>query len=708
MRTLLVKIFLFIFLLYSELVYSQNNKEEKAIYPLHVWIQNKGEYVPVLNQKQLMESLDSQTLDSILSPKKLWTIRNSDEQDRKIYDHLEYFYEEWYIKRLPLLIWSDKLRNIANGDILTHYKNYYKPRSFLDEKKTLKQRELISFTNQYNYTPAEKLNLFLFLLQNNISDKNLLTLWKAWEIDKYPIVYIEDSKKYINNFFETMDVLGLKDMEKQNLINWFKKENQFIITSVLHQAVQHNKSLIFNEIIKNNLVDINLKNYLEQTALHIATDKEWSEGKNYVNTLLEYPKIKINIQDFIGWTPFSYIIHNSRNNSFSGVREFLEQNKNRLELNFLDKNRRNLVLLAGERGLPNVAHYLYKKAGVPWPDKVSSLNIYINLNYAPIWFQYQTDLHLNHLAGFLYDSISIKRGEINILNTEENAKYHILLNVVQNILEQTEKTRHNVIMSLLSNNVKKEWSKELQQKGRVNFLESVVKAIYKGDTLMLEQLLSSTNEKDINRFLYSQESTIDDDTLRPLLKELPFWSHNRLILKKSTKTISMEIGSFLSEAVRANQPKVVELLLKKGANPVSARNHSIIGNDIITAILSVVFFYNNEKAIKEHKSIVEMLINHPSVTKDFLNKEALPQLNYADLAAITGHLPALKAMYKKGARISNDFIWNGNMSVEQVVIFSELMEMAKFLYQEKIKEAKTPEDKKMFEDQLNNCQKVFH
>ena len=703
-----MRIFLFIFLLCSELAYSQNNKEEKLIYPLHVLMKKKGNYVPILNQKQYMESLNSQVLDSILSPKKLWSIQNSEKQKIKVYEYRDQFYEEWYIKRLPLLIWSDKLRNIANRDILIYYKNYYKLHNLLDEKKTLKQRGLISFTNQYNYTSAEKLNLFLFLLHNNISDKNLLTLWKAWEIDKYPIVYIKDSKKYINNFFETMDVLGLKDMKKQNLINWFNKENQFIITSVLHQAVRHNKSLIFNEIIKNNLVDINLKNYLEQTALHIATDKEWSEGKSYIDTLLKKPNILINIQDFKGWAPFSYIVYNSRNNSFSGVIEFLKQNENRVKLDLLDKDRKNLILLAGERGLPKVADYLYEQAGAPWPDKVSLSNTYIDSNYTSTFFQYQTDLNLDHLVGFLYDSTDVKEGKFNILNTEENAKYHILLDIVQNILEQTETARHNVIMSFLSHNIEKEWSEELRQTGEIDFLASVVKAIYKGDTLMLDQLLSSTNKKDINKFLFYQQFNITDDRLKPILKELPFWNHNYLIQKKSTKDISIEVSSFLSEAVRANQPKVVEFLLKKGANPVSTRNNSIIGNDIMTAILSVVFFYDNEKAIKDHKSIVNMLINHPSVTKDFLNKEVLPQLNYADLAAVRGHLPALKAMYKKGARVSDGFIWNGNMSIDQAVVFSEFLEMAKFLYQEKIKEAKTPEDKKMFEDQLNNCQKVFH
>ena len=713
MKTLLVRTFLFIFLVYSHIVYSQD--QEKLTYPLHVLIQDKGNYVPVLNQKKYMEGLDLKVLNSILSPKELWAIKNDAEKDKGAYEYFNFFYEEWYIKQLPIIVFEYKIMDMLDDITIKKIRKNKNSREYLSKydeqlyhimsnENILKPEELISFAQRYKYTPAEKLNLFLFLLHHSALDKNLLTVWNTWKIGDYPIVYVGDNKRYMEYILETTQSF-YPGITREHLSDWLNEVDKAAVTSVLHEAVRHNRKPIFNEIIKSNSVDINSKDYLEQTALHIAADKKWDQAKDYINTLLKYPKIKINMQDFKRWTPFSYILSKSQNHLFPGVIDFLEKNKNLVELNFLDRDRRNLVLLAGELGLPNIADYLHKEMGVPWPEKVSLSNTYIDFDYSSIQFRYQTNLDISNLDIFFYDA---ENKLLQILQTDLNQKYVMFFNISKALLEEAEETRHSVIMSLLSNNIEEEWSEALQEANKIPFLGKVVKAIYKGDIKTLDYLLSSMNKKDINNFLYYQKFNLSDHKLKSILTELPFWNKKSFIQEESIETIYMEVDSYLSEAIRANQPEVVEFLLKKGANPIFPKKNSIIGNDIMTAILSVVFFFDNEKALADHKSIVKRLIEHPSVTKDFLNKEALPGLNYADFAAIRGHLPALKAMYKKGARVSNGSIWGGNMPIETAVMFSDFIKTAQFLLKHKMKEAKTKKDKEILEDSFNLCQKVFH
>ena len=674
--------------------------------PLSILIQlDNNQYTVVSDSEQYMKGIDEQVLDSILSIEETRSFLKEHTSRQEGYRYIQLFYQ-WYFTKLPVLILQGKGLFEESDTIIkpVEGKDFSKVGFLFNPNKPVTAKRLIDFANYYEYDYFEKFNLFLFALYRNISEEELLILLERWNIKSNIGVYVRDYKDYIDLFLERFG----KDKEKvRSALN----QLTLPVTSVLHELVEANRALLFHRMLEYPLINVNIRNYLSQTVSHTIFIKEWKIGQTYIPALSKHPKVSFNIPDFQGWTLIFYAVAKSDDISFPEV-EYLFEQKDRLNLELLDDNRRTLTLLAAELNKPNLSRFLHEN-GVPLPKKVSLFNSYITEDFRAVWFRYNLSLDLDRLT-HLFDARSetpsfadFKQMDVNQIRPEAkettwaHLKYYFLFQLLQDSLSAEESTRHKSISSLLFDET---------SNGENRDVKKIIRAVYRGD-------ISA-----INKVFTDNPQTIEMLKIPLLGTQFYFeeyWSqrtiHEFNLLNRMNATIPSQLGqslsffssmgSFLSEAIRANQPEVVQYLLSQGADPTINERGFVVRNSIMVAILIGELLYKHEQHYKDHMRIVDMLINHPSVTESFLNSEVMPGINYADLAALKGHLHALKQMYKKGVSISTKALWNTSVSIETFSFTSNLLLQTKFILEEQLK--KDPNNKKL-QRNLVVCERAFH
>ena len=180
---------------------------------------------------------------------------------------------------------------------------------------------------------------------------------------------------------------------------------------------------------------------------------------------------------------------------------------------------------------------------------------------------------------------------------------------------------------------------------------------------------------------------------------------DKQILEK-VEPVYFEVGTFLGEAIRANSVEAVSLLLDLGVDPTQSIINITLKNAVIAAILNGRMLHEYPDRYAQYLVILEKIMNHPSVTRTFLNQNVFPGINYADLAALEGNLQALKWIYKKGASVSQKTLWSSRLTMEMLSYQRDFMNQTVFLLEEKLKERDT-EDRST-RDFLSMCRGAFH
>ena len=156
---------------------------------------------------------------------------------------------------------------------------------------------------------------------------------------------------------------------------------------------------------------------------------------------------------------------------------------------------------------------------------------------------------------------------------------------------------------------------------------------------------------------------------------------------KKSLSFYTSVGSFLDTAIRANQSDSVRFFLSEGADPTMNRPNILLRNSILTAILIGDLFLPDSQNRREHLRIIDLLMNHPSVNKDFLNQEIIPDLTYPDLTLFKGHLPILNKMYKKGVKVhKKNYLWDTKVLVRDIAFALGFFKTAEFVFQDQVKE----------------------
>ncbi|MDE0119030.1 MAG: hypothetical protein OXM55_03360 [Bdellovibrionales bacterium] len=670
---------------------------------------DSGDHVEIAYSQKYINTLETKVVESILSPKQIWAIakRNSKiESDNRYL----YLFHQWYLTNLPIIILYHKLKKEGKegaSDIVKVIENPVGAEFLFDHKGSFTSEQMLALASRYNYDYFEKLNLFLFALHRNIPEGDLLKLFKAWGIHNNIAVYIKNYIIYIDHFFETLSLT--QESEKTYIRRLFRKSNQ-PVTSVLHESVYSQRRILFQVVIEDDKIDANIQDYLLQTVLHKVAQLESSNARFFLYTLLSRPHIYVNIRDFQNRTAIFYAVAHSSDEHFPVVERFLRHDG--VVLDVVDSHRKTLTLLAAERGMPRLAQILHKR-GAPLPTSVSVDNSFLLPGYQAVWFKYKRSLSVENLAHIFNadtEAVSFTKFQADIVKRRTvdvemwyPLRYYFLLQFLQNFLHREEKELAYYITSLLFDN---------RISPKTHSASRAIKAIYEGDTAAFRKEFSEQkNEMEwlgapfFNiRYSVNQNSfpakIISDFNIVERLK-LRRFEH----VDKGLWAFYMGSGSFLSEAVRSVQRESVLFLLEQGVDPTVDRPGFILKDNIMLVILMHRLVYQHKSVNENYLRIVDLLMSHPHVTKDFLEREVIPGINYVDLAVIEGNLPMVKQMYKKGARNSNFGLWNTNVSPEISSLSSYFFKTSEFVLKEKIKDEPNSE---FLQEQLRLCRRAFH
>ena len=678
--------------------------------PLDVFIQNfSGDRTPVADPVQYVKSLPRSVSKTILSQKEMWEILQTRQlSEGKSYDLYKKFYD-WYYIQLPFVTIANK-----NGYIgYSRFSDFIGSSEFSEisfifgSSNELRAKELIAFAEIYDYTASEKLNLFLFVLGKGMSTKELVKLFYRWNIEKNMIVRATDYKEYMGVFLDYIRSSSMP-VNRKDVLALFSIE-KMAVTSVLHESFNADNLAFFNRMLQNPNTDINVQNYLLQTVLHKVSDSPWERSAPYAHALFERPYLKLNIVDFQGWSPVFYIVSYSSGVDSAGIKLFWRR-KSELDMSIQDHNLRTLPLLAAEMGMPNLAQFLHRQ-GAPLPNRVSLVNSYIENDYRAVWFEYRDQFELSKIAD-IFDAeerrpsisdfnVLYSGGSISADTHWNQFKYYFLFHLLDNILDRDETIRHSYLTKLLFG--------ERTNIGEAGTMLQLVQALHQ-DFDRFQRLFSRVQNKSalFSQNVFNMENFIErNDDKKTILRFNLLERANINFIPQSDGELFFYTGvsSLLSEAVRANRVEGVRLLMEAGADPTFDEKNFIVRNSIVTAILMGSLLYKYKQLYKEHLRILDILMDHPFVTRDFLNQKVIPGINYADLAALTGHLPALKKMYRKGVTVSRKPLLGSVLHIESIVVQFDFLRTAEFILDNKIKtDRKSWQLKKV----LRLCRDVFH
>ncbi|MYE07508.1 MAG: hypothetical protein F4X95_01980 [Oligoflexia bacterium] len=672
---------------------------------------DSGDRIEVDNSQEYISTLKTNVADSILSPKQVWAIAKKDSKKESDYRYLRLFYQ-WYMTELPIIIFDRKSKTERTenvSDTLKMVGSIEGAEFLFDHKAAFTSEQMIALASRYNYTYFEKLNLFLFALYRDISEEELLKLFKSWGIYENIAVYIKDYSTYLENFFEKLKFSVTQKSEKKYIRRLLRKSDQ-PITSVLHESVYSQRRSLFTTVIEDDKIDVNIQDYLLQTVLHKVAHVEWSKSSFFLYTLLDNPRVYVNIRDFQNRTAIFYAVMHSQDAHFPAVEKFLSHDG--LVLDIVDSQRKPLTLVAAELGMPFLAQVLHEH-GAPLPTQVSLENSFLLPDYQAVWFKYKRDLSLDKLAHIFNadtEALSFTEFQTGMTGRKnvdarvwEQFQYYFLLQFLLNFLHHEEGERSGYIMSLLFDN---------KMSAETRSTAQAIRAIYEGDAATFRRVFSEQKNKiEWLRTPFLNIKYHISQVGFPAKIISGFSIVERFNIKQFEHVhgdwwnFYMGNGSFLSEAIRSVQEEIVLFLLGRGVDPTVDRPGFILKDSIMLAILMNNLVYKNKGVYEKYLRIVELLMSHPNVTKDFLEREVVPGINYVDLAVIEGNLPMVQRMYKKGARNSDSRLWNTNVSVEIAAMSSSFFKTAEFVLKERIKDDPNSE---FLEAQLRSCRRAFH
>ena len=648
-----------------------------------------------------LKFLDSHVLDSLLSPKELWEVQKQRAVTIANIQIITHFYN-WYFSHLPSLIPAYKKNQqgsarVISEEDLSEVNFLFKPNA------PVSAQNIIRIAKKYNYTTAEKLNLFFVSLHKNISDKELLKVLKAWKITTNKAVYISDYSLYLNNFFQ--QYLPVNEETKQHTLSVLQT-HKAPLTSLLHEFFNANRKALFKAGLQKSQKTVNLSNYLSQTVGHLATFTNWSKGEFYLSLLVQHPFIDWNKKDFKGRTPLFYAVFGSEDHFFPGVKLLLKQPG--IKLDVLDDDRKSPAFISREINKPNIAQFLHTN-GVPWTSYFSLQNSYMDEKYNIIRVDYQATIDLNNLVRpFNWNPLRPSWKDFNTMDVEainlpsheiwNQFQYYFLLNVLLSMLQQEEIARHKHIVSLL-----------LDEGNKKDKVGQWIRAIYRGDKTQLKKLFSDQDSSFLQKPLfyiqhdlikpYNQSALLQFNLLERAKVQGYFKDQNKL-------SFYMPVSSLLDEAIRANQIESVYFFLSEGVDPTQNRPNILIRNSLMTALLVGDLLLTDPNNHKEHLKTLDLLMSHPLVNKDFLNQEIIPGLTYPALAGLKGHLPALKKAYEKGAKVSKDTIlWDTGMLIRDIIFTLGFFKTAEFIFKDYLKENAQDTNIK---NHFKACQMAFH
>ena len=132
---------------------------------------------------------------------------------------------------------------------------------------------------------------------------------------------------------------------------------------------------------KKTYIDINARDNLQNTALHIAAERG---HERIVKLLLRHPKIEINAKNQLGWTALSKA-------TFSGHRNIIRQliSHSDLEVSLVDQNRQTALHWAASAGRFDMVQILVNEFKINInitnrPDKQTAYDIAHALGYTEI------------------------------------------------------------------------------------------------------------------------------------------------------------------------------------------------------------------------------------------------------------------------------------------------------------------------------------
>ena len=672
--------------------------------PLSVVIESPSqEPVFVPNPEGYLKSLGKHILPSVLSPQELWDVRKSQTITKQKIQKI-YHFRDWFLTQLPALVPAHKRVQKDDLDVISEESFQQMAFLFQTEGPILAQ-DIITLAESYPYTEPEKLNLFLMALYKNISDEELLKILEKWQITENKAVYLQDYRVYFNNFFQVYMGSALTEETKQQTLS-ILKEHKPPLTSLLHEAFNANRIRVFSYLLQNTQENINILNYVSQNIGHIVSSAPWTKGSAYLPLLLSHPHINWNQQDFRGWTPLFYAVLSSTDYSFPSVKLLLKQPQ--LNLDIVDHDRKSLLLISVETGKPHIAQFLHEN-GMPMPTYVNLQNSYMDQNFNIIKIEYKTMINLNNLVQPLnwfnhrpsfVDFQSIDISQVNLPPQEiwGQFKYYFLLHTLLSILQQEESHRHHYIMPFL-----------LERNDKNSWIGQWIRAIYRGDHVKLTRLLSERDRSILEAPLFHVQHEVTHPYYQQALLSFNLLQKTKEhgISPESSKIIfELSVGSFLDEAIRANQPNSVRFFLSEGVDPTLNRADILLRNSIITAMLIGDLFLPDPDSQKEHLRIMDLLMNHPSVDRGFLRKEVIPGLTYPDLASFKGHLPLLKQMSKKGATVSKEgLLWDTKIALRNMAFAFGFLKTAEFVLKEQVQS--DPENLEL-KRELQVCQRAFH
>lgn len=699
-------VFAFFYLSLSLYTYADN----EFLPPLSAVMEDKDRPQNVIDSPDYVFQLDESLRQSIQSPRQLWHDFNSRSLDDRTYEYLAQW-ERWYLEELPILILTEKDSKIESDSITAVSKEAIERGFFLFYNSPFDAQAMIDLANRYSYNRAEKLNLFLAALNRNISEKELLKVMAAWNILDHITVSVQEYEFYLSHFFNNEIPEDMREVISARI-----RRLKSPITTVLHQIMRWGKITLFNHMMEQPKWDVNAPNYLLRTGLHESSDQEWSRGGPYVIALLEHPEIDINARDVYGQSPIFPAIRNSEPNSFTMVQKYFEY-RDKLDLSIVDYHNRGLVLFAAESGLPGLAEYLHKQ-GAPFPKAVSVLNNYITDDYRAVFFRYRFTFHLDNVQALFNNTRNrlsfpvfeayLSTGRASHFSPDkkehwEEFKYYFLFRELNNIFTSEESLRYRFVMSSVYGGSTGQ-AMVIKDKN----ISRMIAAIYSGNIATLVEFFSKkeNREKYLNHFLFRYPYQVKDPWSKKIFTEFVLSEPEDKQILEKVEAVYFEVGTLLGEAIRANNVEAVSLLLDLGVDPTRGIANATLKNAVIAAILNGRLLHEYPDRYAQYLVILEKIMNHPSVTGAFLSQNVFPGINYVDLAALEGNLPALKWMYKKGASISQKTLWSSRLTMELLSYQRDFRNQAVFLLEEKLKENDTED--RATRDLLLMCRRAFH
>ena len=680
-------------------------QKDKTVHfpPLSILLQAPSqEPVTLPDPETYLQSLGKDFRQSILSPKEMWGIQSAKAIRAKKHERLNAFHQ-WYFTHLPILIFAHKKNPESSGvNIVSEW--MVKEVSFLFKASTpITAQDIITLTESYNYTEPEKLNLFLTLLYKNISDEELLKILMEWRIRGNQAIHIQDYERYFDNFFQ---LYGLENKsERQHVFSILKAWTK-PLTSLLHEAFSANRLSLFKEILF--FTHDNIPNYLGHTIAHRVAMVEWTKASSYFYMVFRHNFTDWTLRDFRGWTPIFYAVFSSPDSFFPVIDALVGQKSVQSDMDIVDEDRRSLPLVAMELNKPRIAKFLHKR-GAPLSHYVSLQNSFLDENYNVIRVEYKVPATLDNLVQlFSWDRRQLSWAEFQNIDIEgldlppqtiwKRFRYYFLLNTLLAILQLEESARHQeVLRILLEDNYKGSWTQRW------------MRAIYRGDKAQLRALLSSTDSYFRQQPLfYMQHDIVHPYSQQALISWnlLERGKVQNLSRDQTNMSFTTSVSSFLDEAIRANQRDSVLFFLSDGVDPTMNRPNILLRNSLITALLVGDVFLLDPTDQKEHLYIIDLLMSHPSVNRDFLSQEVIPGLTYSDIASIKGHLPALRRMYEKGVQVSLDnYLWDTRIPIKTIPLGLGFARTTEFILKQ---QAKQEPENPALKDQLRTCQRAFH